>query len=189
MGDVRGATGTFGSFLYRDPDTDSVVDHGWDSSGRTAGYGRRDEFLAGEGASAGDPEGFQFRSICGDYLCGLFPVLLRRIQPDQYAGACNDSVYVLSVTDIKRAGDRDVPEGEKDRIGISDGTRSEGPEGEGYDVCVSGGVTDRNAAGGLEGWPSGIWNRGAGLCALLSECDEIFRRNDRGPGWVLFVAV
>ena len=44
---------------------------GWNSPGRTVGYGRRDEFLAGAGSPAGDPERFEFRSVCGDYLCGL----------------------------------------------------------------------------------------------------------------------
>ena len=122
-------------------------------------------------------------------MCGLFPVLLRRIQPDQYTGACDDSVYVLSVTDVKRTGGCDIPESEEDGIGISDGTRSERSESEGYDVCVSGGAVDRDAAGGLEGWTSGVCDRRAGLCALLSECDEIFWRNYRGPGWVLFVAL
>ena len=122
-------------------------------------------------------------------MCGLFSVLLRRIQPDQYTGACDDSVYVLSVTDVKRTGGCDISESEEDGIGISDGTRSEGPESEGHDVCVSGGTADRDASGGLEGWTSGVCNRRAGLCALLSECDEIFRRNDRGSGGVLFVTL
>ena len=84
---------------------------------------------------------------------------------------------------------RTLSESEEDGIGISDGTRSEGSESEGYDVCVSGGAVDRDAAGGLEGWTSGVCDRRAGLCALLSECDEIFWRNYRGLGWVLFVAL
>ena len=56
-------------------------------------------------------------------------------------------------------------------------------------MCVYPDTAGRNAAGGLETGSSGLWNSDSGVCPLLSECDEVFRRNDRGSGGVLFVAV
>ena len=53
-------------------------------------------------------------------------VLLWCIQPDQCPCPGDDPLYILSVPDIKRAGDRDISESKKDRIGFCYGTRSEG---------------------------------------------------------------
>ena len=55
-----------------------------------------------------------------------FYVLLWCIQPDQCPCPGDDPLYILSVPDIKRAGDRDISEGKKDRIGFCYGTRGEG---------------------------------------------------------------
>ena len=96
------------------------------SHGRLYGHAGRHGLLATAGKAAGDPEGFEFRSICGDYLCGLLYVLLWCIQPDQCPCPGDDPLYILSVPDIKRAGDRDISEGKKDRIGFCYGTRGEG---------------------------------------------------------------
>ena len=47
----------------------------------------------------------------------------------------DDPLYILSVPDIKRAGDRDISEGKKDRIGFCYGTRGEGSAGKST-MCV-----------------------------------------------------